>query len=265
MARADDIVKLLRHGVNNDPVQFRAVAQTMIDDLNGRKQHALADRYSQALVPAFQKQGSAGQQPMTLSGADCDLLYEETPTRKLDDLFLAEYTHNTCVSLIQEQRLTDKLLKHGMLPRHRVLLTGPPGNGKTTLAEAFATELGYPLITVRYEKLIGSFLGDTARRLLKAFEHAQTKRCVLFLDEFDTMGKERGDTNETGEIKRVVSSLLLQIDRLPPHVVVVGATNHPELLDKAVWRRFQVRLNLPSPEPVANRALSAILRREKPV
>jgi AAA+ superfamily predicted ATPase len=103
------------------------------------------------------------------------------------------------------------------------------------------------LIVVRYEGLIGSYLGETASRLRKLFDFVRMRPCVLFFDEFDTLGKERGDIHDTGEIKRVVSSLLLQIDSLPPHVVVVTATNHSELLDRAVWRRFQVRVELPPP------------------
>jgi len=104
-----------------------------------------------------------------------------------------------------------------------------------------------PLFVVRYEAVIGSFLGETSGRLKRLFDFVRTHQCVLFFDEFDTLGKERGDTHETGEIKRVVSSLLLQIDALPSHVVVVTATNHAELLDRAVWRRFQLRLSLPAP------------------
>src|SRR5437762_446499 len=104
-----------------------------------------------------------------------------------------------------------------------------------------------PLFTVRYHSVIGSYLGETAVRLRHLFDHVRSRRCVLFFDEFDTVAKERGDIHETGEIKRVVSSLLLQIDALPSYVVVVTATNHPELLDRAVWRRFQLRLSLPAP------------------
>lgn len=95
--------------------------------------------------------------------------------------------------------------------------------------------------------VIGSFLGETSSRLKRLFDFVRTHQCVLFFDEFDTLGKERGDTHETGEIKRVVSSLLLQIDALPSHVVVITATNHAELLDRAVWRRFQLRLEMPAP------------------
>src|SRR6185436_19787896 len=102
-----------------------------------------------------------------------------------------------------------------------------------------------PLYAVRYDGVVGSYLGETAQRLRRLFAFARTRQCVLFFDEFDTLGKERADEHETGEIKRVVSSLLLQIDDLPSHVVVVTATNHAEILDRAVWRRFQIRLNLP--------------------
>ena len=102
-------------------------------------------------------------------------------------------------------------------------------------------------MVVRYEGVIGSFLGETASRLRLVFEFVRTRECVLFLDEFDTLGKERGDPHDTGEVKRVVSSLLLQIDDLPSYVIVVTATNHPELLDRAVWRRFDIQLELPPP------------------
>ncbi len=113
------------------------------------------------------------------------------------------------------------------------------------MAEAIATEVAVPLLTVRYEGLIGSYLGETAARMDALFAAVRVRPCVLFFDEFDAVAKERGDTHETGEIKRVVSSLLLQIDRLPSHVLVIAATNHSELLDRAVWRRMQVRLELP--------------------
>ena len=149
--------------------------------------------------------------------------------------------------LVEEQYRADLLRSYNIEPRNRVLLAGPPGNGKTTLAEGIAYALSVPLVTVRYEGVIGSYLGETAQRINHVFEYARSRQCVLFFDEFDAVAKERGDLQETGEIKRVVSSLLLQIDALPSYVVVVTASNHPELLDRAVWRRFQIRLELPMP------------------
>lgn len=153
----------------------------------------------------------------------------------------------SCQELIAEHMRADILRSHGLEPRNKLLLIGPPGNGKTSLAEALAEALILPLLTARYESLVGAYLGETASRLNKLFDYAKTRQCVLFFDEFETLGKERGDQHETGEIKRVVSSLLLQIDALPSYVVVVAATNHETLLDRAAWRRFQLRLNLPKP------------------
>lgn len=149
--------------------------------------------------------------------------------------------------LIEEQRRADLLRSYGIEPRNRLLLSGPPGNGKTSVAEAIASELMLPFYVIRYEGVVSSFLGETAARLDSAFEFARTRRCVLFFDELDTIAKERSDEHETGEIKRVVSTLLLQIDQLPPHVILVGATNHSELLDRAAWRRFQIRVELTTP------------------
>ncbi|MGH8720295.1 MAG: AAA family ATPase [Burkholderiales bacterium] len=180
-------------------------------------------------------------------GGHGGLLYEIVPRRSPESLLLESETRRAAVELVEEQGRRDLLRSYGLEPRHRVLLSGPPGNGKTSLAEAFAAELMVPLFVVRYEAVIGSFLGETSGRLKRLFDFVRTHQCVLFFDEFDTLGKERGDTHETGEIKRVVSSLLLQIDALPSHVVVVVATNHAELLDRAVWRRFQLRLQLPAP------------------
>ncbi len=153
----------------------------------------------------------------------------------------------TVRELVAEHHRADLLRSYNLEPRNRVLLIGPPGNGKTSLAEALADALNVPVLVVRYEAVIGSYLGETAQRIARVFEHARSRHCVLLFDEFDAVGKERGDAHETGEIKRVVSSLLLQIDALPSYVVVVAASNHPELLDRAAWRRFQVRLELKLP------------------
>ena len=149
--------------------------------------------------------------------------------------------------LVTEHFRVDLLRSYGLEPRNKILLIGPPGNGKTSLAEAIAEALMIPLYVVKYEGLVGAYLGETASRLKKLIDYVRTRNCIVFFDEFETLGKERGDTHETGEIKRVVSSLLLQIDSLPSYVIVIAATNHDSLLDKAAWRRFQIKLELPTP------------------
>lgn len=218
----------------------------MAAEERAKHHHQLAERLVENLK--LPKQGPrVPEVTRTFDGGHGGLLYEVEPKRTLDLLLLNGTVLTACRELIEEQHRKELLRSYGVEPRHRVLLSGAPGNGKTSLAEAIATELMVPLFVVRYEAVIGSFLGETSSRLKRLFDFVRTHQCVLFFDEFDTLGKERGDTHETGEIKRVVSSLLLQIDALPSHVVVVTASNHSELLDRAVWRRFQLRLALPAP------------------
>ena len=175
-------------------------------------------------------------------------LYSVTPNKPLSHLVLDKFVCSSIQEFVTEYSRADVLRSYNLEPRNRVLLVGEPGNGKTSIAEVLATELMLPMFVIRYDGIIGSYLGETASRLEKMFNFIKTQQCVLFFDEFDAIGKERGDQHETGEIKRVVSSLLLQIDKLPSYVVIVAATNHSELLDKAVWRRFQVKLRVDKPD-----------------
>ena len=246
MARSDLLVNLVRAGTRGEPTHFRRTVQAIVAEERAKQHHVLAD----TLTELISKNGDEGARLPLSNGATPEaLFFELTPRRGLGTLILPPGVREICAELIEEHHRAELLRSHSLEPRHRVLLVGPPGNGKTTTAEALAHELMVPLLVVRYEALIGSYLGETAQRLGRLFEHVRMRHCLLFLDEFDTLGKERGDTHETGEIKRVVSSLLLQVDDLPSHVVVVAATNHPELLDRAVWRRFEVRLDLPAPTP----------------
>ena len=245
MARADLLLNLVRAVTRGDQAQFQKTVEAMAADERAKKHAILADRL------LAQLQGNNGRQKVA-SGSlvrtlSSPLVAELLPRRQIEDLILPNETTQVVRELLEEQHRADLLRSFNLEPRNRVLLAGPPGNGKTSLAEAIADALSVPFLVVRYEAVIGSYLGETAQRIAQVFEHARSRQCVLFFDEFDAVGKERGDTHETGEIKRVVSSLLLQIDALPSYVVVVTASNHPELLDRAVWRRFQIRLELPSP------------------
>jgi len=247
MARADLILNLVKASARGDQTQFRKTVEALAADERAKNHGILADR----LIAQLQ-QNSNGQpkpfSPQPSRSLTSPLVAELNPRRRVEDLILPVEVEQAVRELVDEQHRADLLRSHNLEPRNRVLLAGPPGNGKTSLAEAIADALSTPFLVVRYEAIIGSYLGETAQRIGQVFEHARSRQCVLFFDEFDTVGKERGDLHETGEIKRVVSSLLLQIDALPSYVVVVTASNHPELLDRAVWRRFQIRLELPMPK-----------------
>ena len=247
MVRADLLILLVQSGIRGDKARFGKVVEAIIAEERTKQHKVLAEKLEKLLNAA------PLERPVTNSGGPMldrrmgNLFHEVMPQQKLSDLILPDKALQICRSLIQEQHRTDLLRSYNLEPRNRILLIGPPGNGKTSLAEAIAEALVVPLFVVRYESIVGTYLGETAVRLKKLFEYASTRKCVLFFDEFETLGKERGDLHETGEIKRVVSSLLMQIDNLPSHVITVGATNHAELLDRAVWRRFQVRMTLPVP------------------
>ncbi|MEO9337162.1 ATP-binding protein [Mesorhizobium sp. SB112] len=250
MARSDLLVALVKAGATGDRHLARTSAEALIADEKAKQHNVLADRLSAALRTNLNGSHStphASPEPVSRGPSTRDLFVDRVPQRRLADLLLPAVTREACEELIEEQRRADVLRSHGLEPRHRILLAGPPGNGKTSLAEAIAEALSVPLLTVRYEAVIGSFLGETAGRLRRVFDFARTTPSVLFFDEFDVVGKERGDIHETGEIKRVVSSLLLQMDDLPSWTIIAAATNHAELLDRAAWRRFQLRLDLPAP------------------
>ena len=247
MARADLILSLIRAGTRGDQVLFHKTVEAMAAEERAKNHSILADRLLAQIDVQNGGQKHSGELS-TLQSAN-SVFFASIPRRCLEDLVLPTEVEETIRELIEEQLRASLLRSYNLEPRNRILLAGPPGNGKTTLAEAIADALNVPFIVVRYESVIGSYLGETAQRIGEVFEYARSRHCVLFFDEFDSVGKERGDRHETGEIKRVVSSLLLQVDALPSYVVLVTASNHPELLDRGVWRRFQVRLELPIPKP----------------
>jgi len=255
MARSDLLISLVRAAASGDRATVRSTAEALAADERAKNHHIVADRLQRALANVSVT--SSSLLPVAEKGAPQgrDAIIEIRPEVQMDQLLLSLPVRESGRQLVEEHARADVLRSHGYDPRHRVLLSGPPGNGKTSFAESIAEALGLPFMVVRYDALIGSYLGETNARLRKLFDYVRTQPCVLFFDEFDAIGKERGDTHETGEIKRVVSFLLMQLDQLPSYVIVVAATNHAELLDRAVWRRFQMRLAFPAPDQKGVEAL----------
>jgi SpoVK/Ycf46/Vps4 family AAA+-type ATPase len=249
MARADLLCELIKNGLNGDNINFRKAAEAICAEERAKQHGVLADKIEELLNSSNRPIIKENTPPAIIRNglSEQSLFWEKVPKKRLDHMVLPSNVIDLCNGLIDEQIRADLLRSYGIEPRNKILLIGPPGNGKTSLAEAIAESLMIPFLTVRYESIVGAYLGETAARLSKLIEYVKTRQCVLFFDEFETLGKERGDIHETGEIKRVVSSLLLHIDSLPSYVVVIGATNHENLLDKAAWRRFQIRVDLPRP------------------
>lgn len=219
MARADLLCELIKAGLRKDDMTFRRATQAICAEERTKQHEILANKIEQLLKENPEQTISTPRNTNmhtinSINSIPKHLFEEKMPEKRLEQLLLPDNVVETCRAIIEEQMRADLLRSYGLEPRNKILLIGPPGNGKTSLAEAIAEALMVPLITVRYDTIIGAYLGETASRLSKLFEYASTRQCVLFFDEFDTIGKERGDQHETGEIKRVVSSLLLQIDSL---------------------------------------------------
>lgn len=141
-----------------------------------------------------------------------------------------------------------QLIQKGVETSNSLLLYGNPGCGKTTIAKYISEKTGLPLVTARFDAIVSSLLGNTAKNIRKIFEFADNKPCILFLDEFDAIAKARDDQYELGELKRVINSLLQNIDSFAKQNILIAATNHPELLDKAIWRRFNTVIEIGLPQ-----------------
>ena len=249
MARADLLKKLIESSLTGNTELLKKIIQAIIAEEKNKQHGVLADELQKLLTiyshPEIKKQFFN----INTSNKEIqNLITEVYPKKDLSELFLDSELLDVIDKYILEYHRRDLLRSYNIEPRNRLLFTGAPGNGKTSLAEAIAKNLMLPMYVVKYDGVIGSYLGETASKLKKIFDFISTQNCILFFDEFDAIAKERGDLHETGEIKRVVNSLLMQVDTLPEYVIVIAATNHPELLDKAVWRRFQIRMTLNKPD-----------------
>ena len=181
-----------------------------------------------------------------------EIVYSETT---LDEVVLPSNQKTIIQQFVDEQNNAANLKKHNIPAANRLLLCGPPGCGKTMTAYAIGNALNLPIAYVRLDGLVSSYLGQTSTNLRKVFDSVKNQRIILFLDEFDAIAKKRDDTNELGELKRVVTTLLQNFDNLPSNVILIAATNHEHLLDPAIWRRFNFTITLDLPALEQRKAL----------
>lgn len=268
--KADLIESLIVAHCSGDEGKFRDAVEVLAGDEEKKGNVPLAQRIRDAYrlrrtspkrsseppldAQSFSPQASQGSTPR-----DKDSLLElyeivESDTR-LSDIVLPESQRQIIEQVISEQRNADRLLRHNVAPSNRLLLCGPPGCGKTMTAYAIANELSLRVAYVRLDGLISSYLGQTGTNLRKVFDSVRNQRVILFLDEFDAIAKKRDDSNELGELKRVVTTLLQNFDNMPGNVFLIAATNHEHLLDPAIWRRFNVTVTLDLPDLEQRRML----------
>lgn len=240
-----------------DDLKFRRAAQAIIVEEEAKK-HTVLARELRTVLAANAGAGSAEQplapEPPVDRDSSLPLARVEYSQRYLSDLVLDNDVSQSLSRLVREVQSWPALDAANLPRRNRLLLSGPPGCGKTSAVSAIAHELGRPLVTARVEGLISSYLGETAANLSNLFAFASTGPYVLFLDEFDSLGKMREDASDHGELRRVVNAVLQQIDAYSGPSLIVAATNHSQILDSALWRRFDtvIELGLPDQQQIAS-------------
>lgn len=247
----NEVLKILEGALQHNVRKAADYAGLLAEKLesDGEIRQASMLRQKLARVPAQTLAPLSLQHSLPVdSESQLHTLDEEWPVRIDISLVLPENAAARIEEFVQSTRAMEKLAAAGIRHPARLLFSGPPGCGKTQAARLIAAELSLPLLTVRCDTLVSSLLGQTSRNLRRVFEHAENRPCVLFLDEFDALAKTRSDEREVGELQRIVISLLQNIDALAPETLLLAATNHAELLDRAVWRRFAWRVELSLPD-----------------
>lgn len=245
-----ELKQLFRAYREGDELAFRRAAQEIIDEEEAKQHVALARDLRRILVAGASTPIGEGVQlpapPMDREG-EWPLADVRHAERTFADLVLKGDLVERLEVLVDEFRRWPELERHGIPRRQRILLYGPPGCGKTSAAEAIAHEAGLPLMVVRLDAVVSSYLGETASNLHRIFDYARSGSWVILFDEFDALGKARDDPSEHGEIKRVITAFLQLLDGFRGQSLLLAATNHERLLDSALWRRFDEVLEFPKP------------------
>ncbi len=256
MSNAKQIVAMLRSRAEGDEEQFFSIALQVAasEARQGRRDTANDIR---AAVDASRAAGGVRPSiPIAFSRPRGDLeglLEQRQAVITIADVILSTSTSDRLSNVLHQQRKRDWLREHGKAPSHRLLFVGPPGSGKTMTAEAVAGELKLPLYVIRLDTLITRFMGETAAKLRLIFDETLRRRAVYLFDEFDAVGGHRNASNDVAEMRRVLNSFLqFMEEKSATDSAIIAATNHPELLDKALLRRFDevLEFELPSAEQV---------------
>ena len=254
MATASQIKSLLRSHTSGDNERFYSVALQVAAAEARRGHQALADELRKLVNEARHRadSDSASQKVHNLStpqGEAGDLLELVETHIKVSDLVMEDSLRDRIQRILNEQKNLSRLKENNLRPRQRLLFTGPPGCGKTITAAALATELRLPLFVVRLDSLISRYLGESLSKMRLIFEAAERHRAVYLFDEFDSIGFTRDAPSEVGEMRRVLNSFLVFIERLQSNSIIIAATNYGQRLDNALFRRFDDLVEFGLPEP----------------
>lgn len=257
------LMALLRSHIDGNDDQFLSVAMQVAAHEARLGHGKLAQQLKEMVDEARQRQVHRSNRPVPLvqpKGDLAALLSARYSDTRLSGMILTPSLDERLHRVIAEQRQQHRLTERGLAPRRKLLLVGPPGSGKTMTAAALAGELNLPLFTVLFDTLITRFMGETASKLRLVFDAMGSTRGVYFFDEFDAIGARRTEKNDVGEIRRVLNSFLQFLENDHSDSLIVAATNHPELLDPALFRRFDdvIAYSLPDYE-VAESILKARL------
>ncbi|MCI4058988.1 ATP-binding protein [Bacillus cereus] len=249
-----EILKIIEGGLERNAEKVKSYAKLISEKLIDQGEEKFANRIISLIESKSENAHPVYLDEFMKKPVDNDSrldMVEVTLSSELkDDIILPEFTKIKVDNYIDSLKAKDKFLKVGIDLPESLLLYGPPGCGKTSIAHYISQKTDLPLVTAKLDGLISSLLGSTAKNIRKIFEYAQERPCILFLDEFDAIAKARDDGHEVGELKRVVNSLLQNIDKFNSNNILIAATNHEKLLDPAVWRRFSNIIEVPKPSKV---------------
>lgn len=254
MAKSNQIKALIRSFAQGDADRFYRVALQVAAD-EARRGHVNVAKELRETIDSFREQTLTNPptRPVPLARAPGELGEVVTvsyPSVHLSAMVLNDETRESLDRLLAEHRQRTKLEEYALHPRRKLLLVGAPGTGKTMTARVLATELKLPLLEVRLESLITKYMGETAAKLRVVFDAMKRQRGVYLFDEFDSLGPERTAANDVGEIRRVVNSFLQFLEADDSDSIIVAATNHPQLLDRALFRRFDDVVHYELPDEV---------------
>lgn len=252
MANGKILRQLIKAGTAGDSSAFRQASEAVISEERQKQHHLLANDLEQILYGdnlAPIKPGLSRLLPAIPTDKErgLPLLDIKHSHRTIEEIILPVESLASLEELLEEHRRQDILNSYGMKAAKKIIFFGPPGCGKTLAAEVIAYELNLPLAIVRLDALVSSYLGETAANLRKVFDFISQYPMVALFDEFDAIGKERGDSGEHGELRRVVNAVLQMMDAYQGQSIILAATNHEHILDTAIWRRFDESIEFPLP------------------